>query len=243
MPDSLDASTIIFALLAIFILWKLRSVLGSRNDDEKEPPPNLFLRRPQGPVNPGPSSNNDNAAKPLESQPVAAPLPPVEVSGVDRWKAYAEPGSKVAQGLDAVAGTDISFGIESFVAGAKIAYDMILAAFAAGDRQTLQNLLDQDVYQSFVAAIAAREARGETMKTTVESINSISIEEASLRMRVAQITLRIRAKVITATENSDGKVIEGSLDQPVELIDIWTFARDTQSRDPNWKLIATQTGH
>ncbi len=149
----------------------------------------------------------------------------------------------MAQGLDAIAGADASFGIESFVAGAKAAYDMILAAFAAGDRQTLQNLLDQDVYQSFVAAIAAREARAETMKTTVESIDSISLEEASLRLRVAQITLRIRAKVITATENAEGKVIEGSLDQPVELNDIWTFARDTQSRDPNWKLIATQTGH
>jgi predicted lipid-binding transport protein (Tim44 family) len=241
MPESLDASTIIFALLAIFVLWKLRSVLGSRTDDEKQPPRDLFFRRPPGPAAPGPNSNNDNTVVPLAAPPPAPALnaPPA----TDRWKPYAEPGSKVAQGLDAIAANDASFGIESFVAGAKAAYDMILAAFAAGDRQTLQNLLDQDVYQSFVAAITAREARAETMKTTVESIDSVNIEEASLRLRVAQITLRIRAKVITATENAEGKVIEGSLDQPVELNDIWTFARDTQSRDPNWKLIATQTGH
>jgi predicted lipid-binding transport protein (Tim44 family) len=241
MPESLDASTIIFALLAIFVLWKLRSVLGSRADDEKGPPRNLFFRRPPGPAAPGPNSNNDNTVVPLPAPPPAPALSPPLAA--DRWKTYAEPGSKVAQGLDAIAATDASFGIESFVAGAKAAYDMILAAFAAGDRQTLQSLLDQDVYQSFVAAIAAREARAETMKTTVESIDSVSIEEANLRLRMAQITLRIRAKVITATENAEGKVIEGSLDQPVELNDIWTFARDTQSRDPNWKLIATQTGH
>ena len=120
---------------------------------------------------------------------------------------------------------------------------MILSAFASGDRQTLHNLLVNDVYESFVAAIGAREARKETMKTTVESIDSVGVEDAALRNNVAQITLRFVAKVITATEDSEANVIDGSLDRPVDMIDIWTFARDTQSRDPNWKLVATQTGH
>ncbi|HEY1736982.1 MAG TPA: Tim44/TimA family putative adaptor protein [Methylovirgula sp.] len=243
MPDSLDASTIVFALLAIFILWKLRSVLGSRNTGEKEPPPGSLLRPPSQPNPTVRSHVSDPTEKPLDSQPVAAQLPPSASSEPDPWKSYAQPGSKAAQGLEAIAGADATFDIESFVAGAKIAYDMILTAFAKGNRETLQHLLDQDVYESFDAAIAARQGRGETMKTMVESVEQISIDEANLRMRVAQITLHIRAKVTTATENAEGNVIEGSLDHPVELNDIWTFARDTQSRDPNWKLIATQTGH
>jgi len=242
MHDPLDATTIIFAVLAIFVLWKLRSVLGSRTGSEKQPPPNFFFRRTSAPTPPGPRNTNDNnvVALPAAAQP--APPPPAP-AGSDRWKAYVAAGSPVAQALDEIAGIDPGFGIESFVGGAKVAYTMILSAFASGDRQTLHNLLDNDVYESFAAAIGARETRKETMKTTVESIDTVGVEDASLRNKIAQITLRFAAKVITATEDAEGKVIDGSLDRPLDMIDIWTFARDTQSRDPNWKLVATQTGH
>lgn len=242
MHDPLDATTIIFAVLAIFVLWKLRSVLGGRTGNEKDPPQNFFFRRSNTP--PGPRNTNDNNVIALPGPAQAQPAPPPQApTGSDRWKAYAAAGSTAAQGLDAIAALDPGFGIESFIGGAKVAYGMILSAFANGDRQTLHNLLDNDVYGSFVAAIGAREARNETMKTTVESIDSVGVEDAALRNKMAQITLRFAAKVITATEDSEGKVVDGSLDRPVDMIDIWTFARDTQSRDPNWKLVATQTGH
>ncbi len=237
MYDPLDASTIIFALLAIFILWKLRSVLGTRTGNEKQPPGNAFFRRTTG--------TNDNKVVPLlgaaeEARPaLGRPASPAS----DRWKDYAEPGSKVAEGLDAIAGADPGFAIESFIAGAKAAYEMIVTAFAAGDRQTLHNLLERDVYENFAAAIAARESRGETMKTTVVSIDKVGIDEAGLRNKTAQITLRLASKLMSATENASGATIEGSPERVVEMIDIWTFARDIASRDPNWKLIATQTGH
>jgi predicted lipid-binding transport protein (Tim44 family) len=239
MHDPLDASTIIFALLAIFVVWKLRSVLGSRTGNEKPPSSNVFFRRT--------NETNDNkvvplpgAARPQPNAEPARPAPPV----YDRWKDYVAAGSKVAAGLDAIASADPSFAIESFMSGAKMAYGMIVTAFAAGDRTTLRNLLEQDVYESFVAAIAGRESRNETMKTTVDTITSVGIEEAGLRdNKTAQITLRFISKLISATENAAGAVIEGNLDHPVDMIDIWTFARDSQSRDPNWKLIATQTGH
>lgn len=233
MPDLLDPSTIIFALLAIFVLWKLRSVLGTRTGNEKPPPASPFFRRTIG--------TNDNKVVPL---PGAAPPPvPSQSPNADRWKAYAEPGSKIAAGLDAIIAASPGFALDPFVAGAKAAYEMIVTAFASGDRQTLQNLLDKDVLDSFTAAIDAREGRGESMTTQVVSIDKVTIEDAGMRDRLAQITLRFASKLISATHDKSGALIDGNPDKSVDMIDIWTFARDVSSRDPNWKLIATQTGH
>ena len=234
MQDPLDASTIIFALLAIFLLWKLRSILGTRNGNEKQPPAKAFFQRTSG--------NNDNKVVPL---PGAAEAQRSALGTVasERWVNYAEAGSKAAAGLDAIVAADQSFAIESFVAGAKTAYEMIVTAFAAGDRQTLQNLLDHDVYENFVAAIAGRESRGETMKTTVVSIDKVSVDDASLRNKTAQIALRFASKLMSVTQSASGAVIEGSPERVLDMIDIWTFARNTEARDPNWKLVATQTGH
>ncbi len=244
---ALDPSTIIFAILAIFVVWKLRSVLGTRTGNEKEPPTPFNVRRSStGQNDPPGKSGNGNNVVPL---PGAAPRP--QSAGPawggnpapDRWGSYAASGSKAAVGLDAIADADPNFSIDGFIAGAKTAYDMIITAFAAGDQATLQRLLSQDVFQSFLAAIEGRESRSETMKTTLVSIDSITVDDALLRDKTAQISLRFAVKLISATENSAGSVVEGSLDRIVDTIDIWTFARDSQSRDPNWKLIATQSGH
>ncbi len=134
------------------------------------------------------------------------------------------------------------FALDPFIAGAKAAYEMIVTAFASGDRQTLQNLLDKDVLDSFTAAIEARESREASMTTQVVSIDQITIEDAGMHGRFAQITLRFASKLISATHDKSGALIDGNPDKSVDMIDIWTFARDVNSRDPNWKLIATQTG-
>ncbi len=233
MLDPFDPSTIIFALLAIFVLWKLRSVLGTRTGNEKPPPANPFFRRSIG--------TNDNKVVPLPG--AAPPQVPISPPNPDRWKTYAEPGSKAAAGLDAIAAASPDFALDPFITGAKAAYEMIVTAFASGDRQTLQNLLDKDVFDSFTAAIAARETRGESMTTQVVSIDQASIEDAGMRNRSAQITLRFMSKLISATHDKSGALIDGNPDKSVDMTDIWTFARDVDSRDPNWKLIATQTGH
>src|SRR5579863_4433309 len=165
MQDPYDASTIIFALLALFVLWKLRSVLGTRSGPEKPPAQNSFFKAG--------SATNDNKVVPL---PGAAPrLPPVmpAVSDPNRWKAYAEPESRVATGLDAIVAADASFNLDQFVSGAKTAYDMIVTAFATGDRELLVRLLDKDVYDSFVSAIDARALRGESLMTKVVSIDKV----------------------------------------------------------------------
>jgi predicted lipid-binding transport protein (Tim44 family) len=234
MPDLLDPSTIIFALLAIFVLWKLRSVLGTRTGNEKPPPPGSLFRRSV--------ETNDNKVVPLPGV-APRPAPPAPPAEPDRWKPYAEPGSKVAEGLDAIAAASPGFSVEAFISGAKAAYEMIVTAFAAGDRQTLSNLLDKDVYDNFVAAIAGRESRGETMTTHVVSIDAVMIDDAGMRNSSAQITLRFTSKLMSATHDKSGALIDGGLDKSIAMIDIWTFARDVSSRDPNWKLLATQTGH
>jgi predicted lipid-binding transport protein (Tim44 family) len=244
----LDISTIIFAILAIFVVWKLRSVLGTRTGNEKEPPTPFNTRRNSTGQNDAPARNGGNGDN-VVSLPGAPPRPQNASSawGInaapDRWGTYAEHGSKAAAGLDAIASADPNFSIASFMAGAKTAYEMIITAFATGDRPTLQRLLSQDVFQSFLAAIEGRESRSETMKTTLVSIDTVTVDDAALRDKTAQISLRFSVKLISATENSAGAVVEGSLDRVVDTIDVWTFARDSRSRDPNWKLIATQSGH
>ena len=160
-----------------------------------------------------------------------------------RWKGYAEPGSKVAAGLDAIAAADRSFTPDGFLGGARAAYEMIIAAFAAGDRAALGNLLAPEVLDNFSKAIEARVASGETMETTLVAIDSAAIEDAQLNDGVAQIAVRFAAKLISHTRDKAGAVTEGSADGVVDHLDIWTFSRATSSRNPNWQLSATETVH
>jgi predicted lipid-binding transport protein (Tim44 family) len=235
MQDPFDASTIIFALLAIFVLWKLRSVLGTRGGEEKPPTQNSFFKTS--------TATNDNK---VVSLPGAAPPPAAAApSPADprRWQAYAEPGSRVANGLDAIAAADPGFDLDQFITGAKTAYEMIVSAFATGDRELLARLLDRDVYESFTAAIEARASRGESLMTKVVSIDKTGVFDAGARDGTLQVTLRFMASLISATHDKDGKLIDGDPEKMVSMVDLWTFARPAGSRDPNWKLIATQTGH
>jgi predicted lipid-binding transport protein (Tim44 family) len=241
MHEPLDATTIIFALLAIFVLWKLRSVLGTRTGQEKQRPADPFARRVRTPEPPR-GANDDKVVR----LPGAAEDPrtrAAQPTAPDRWKDYAEPGSKLADGFDAIAAADPAFNLAAFADGAKTAYEMIVVAFAAGNRDTLHNLLADDVYMSFTTAISQRESRDQTMDTTLVSIDKISFDDAALRGRSAQLTVRFAAKLVTATHDRAGNVVDGNPDKVVDMIDIWTFARDVDSRNPNWKLVATQTGH
>ena len=235
MQDPFDASTIIFALLAIFVLWKLRSVLGTRSGAEKPPAQNSFFKTS--------TATNDNK---VVSLPGAAP-PPAAPAGAPadprRWQAYAEPGTRVANGLDAIVASDPGFDLDSFIAGAKSAYEMIVTAFATGDRELLARLLDKEVYDSFVAAIEARANRGESLMTKVVSIDKTGVFDAGVRDGMLQVTLRFMTTLISVTHDKDGKLIDGDPEKTVSMVDLWTFARAAGAGDPNWKLVATQTGH
>ena len=148
----------------------------------------------------------------------------------------------IAQGLDAIVAEDPTFDLKHFLAGARAAYEMIVTAFAEGDRKSLKNLLSREVYDGFETAIREREGRGETAETRFVSIDKADITGAELRGRAAQITVRFVSQLVSVTHDRAGAVIDGSPDKVTEVTDVWTFARDLSVRDPNWKLVATEAG-
>ncbi len=237
MQDSFDLTTIIFLALAVFVIWRLRSVLGTRTGTER--PPAEFARRAETQA---PAAANDANVVRLPEKPGDA-MPPRPMDDPDRWKGVAEAGTPLASGLDAIAKADGGFDAKGFAEGAKHAYEMIVVAFAQGDRKTLKDLLSKEVYDGFVGAIGEREKRGEKIVTTFVSIDKADIVDAQLKGRVAQVTMRFLSKLITATYDKAGLVIDGAADKVVDVTDVWTFSRDAGSRDPNWKLIATESGH
>ena len=234
--DVFDIYTIIFLALAVFIFLRLRSVLGQRTGRER-PPYDPYSARDAVRTSP---SEKVVTLPGRAAQPAPAATPAGD--GAERWKGIAEPGSPAAAGLDAIIAVDSSFDAQHFLAGARAAYEMIVTAFAQGDRRTLKGLLSREVYEGFEAAIRERESRGETIETRFISIDKADIAAAELRGRVAQVTVRFVSQLISVTRDRSGAVIEGSPDKVTDVTDVWTFARDLSSRDPNWKLVATEAG-
>ena len=231
-----DIYTIIFLALAVFIFLRLRSVLGQRTGSERPPydraAPNVVQRSQDNNVVPMPGAVIDQT--PLA--PTADVAPPAE-----RWKGVAEPDPTVWTGLDAIAGADRSFSPQAFLAGARGAYDMVVHAFAAGDSDALKSLMSPEAFANFESAIHARADAGHTTSTTVVSIDKASIVGAQLIGATAQLSVRFSAKLASVTRDAQGEVVDGSHDNVVEHIDLWTFARDVRSRDPNWQLTATES--
>jgi predicted lipid-binding transport protein (Tim44 family) len=234
-----DIYTIIFLALAVFIFLRLRSVLGQRTGRER-PPYDPYSARDAAVRSPATDKVVTLPQRPAEP----ASTRPVEVAppSADRWKGVADSGSSTASGLDAIVAADPSFDVKHFITGARAAYDMIVTAFTEGDRRQLRNLLSREVYDGFDAAITEREGRGETAETRFVSIDGSTITSAELRARTAQITIRFVSKLISATRERSGNVIEGNAEKVTDVTDVWTFARDISSRDPNWKVVATEAG-
>jgi predicted lipid-binding transport protein (Tim44 family) len=229
--------TIIFLALAVFIFLRLRSVLGRRTGRER-PPYDPYAARDA--VR---SPASDKVVK-LPSRPAEPASRPVEpaLPQAERWKGIADSGSAVASGLDAIAAVDPGFDAKHFITGARAAYEMVVTAFAAGDRRQLRGLLSREVADGFDAHISERESRGETVETKFVSIDQSTISAAELRSRTAQITVRFVSKLVSATRDRSGAVIDGNAEKVTDVTDVWTFARDVSSRDPNWKVVATETG-
>lgn len=223
--EPFDPSILVLAALAAFVLWKLWSVLGV-GADRGNPAAGRFQ---------GPGRRIGIVPPPVGAGFAAAP------ANQNRWEGLAEPGGKGWSGLDAIAAADRSFNAQTFVEGAKKAYEFVVEAFAKGDRELLRNLLANDVYDSFAKEIAAREKRGETAEARVVAMEKTVVEDAQVERGRAQLTIRFAVKLISARRDSAGNVIDGDVEQPLDITDLWTFARDISSRDPNWKLIATET--
>jgi predicted lipid-binding transport protein (Tim44 family) len=237
MPEVFDIYTIIFLALAVFIFLRLRSVLGQRTGRERPPydpysAPDAVRNATSDKVVTLPQRNAEQPARQSE---------PAEGSP-DRYAGFALPGSQVARGLDAISAADRNFDVKQFTAGARAAYETIVTAYATGDRRSLKGLLEREVYDGFDAVIRQREVRGETVESRFVSIDASEILNAQLRGKIAQITLRFVSQLVSATRNRNDNVIDGSADSVTSVTDIWTFAREVTSRDPNWKLVATEGG-
>jgi predicted lipid-binding transport protein (Tim44 family) len=235
MQDVFDFTTIILLALAVVIFLRLRSVLGQRTGRERPPydpysAPDTVRNSASDKVIPLPQRTSEPAKPPETSEPT------------DHYAGIAAPGSAVARGLDAIMAADKGFNVRNFIAGARSAYEMIVTAYAEGDRRALKNLLAREVFDGFEAVIREREARGETAETRFVSIDATDIAAGELRGKTAQITLRFVSQLVSATRDRNGNVIDGSADKVTNVTDVWTFARDVSARDPNWKLVATEAG-
>ena len=236
-PESeydVDIYTIIFLALAVFIFLRLRSVLGQRTGSERPPydraAPNVVQR-----------TQDNNNVVPMPGAVIdQAPLAPTaDVAPADRWKGITEPGTPLAQGLDAIVAQDSSFDPRHFLSGARGAYEMIVLAFANGDRRALKDLLSSEVYESFETVIKDREKHEQKTETRFVSIDKAELVSAEARDRAAQLTVRFVSQMISVTRDKTGAIVDGNPDKVADITDVWTFARDTSSRDPNWKLVGT----
>ncbi len=214
---------IILAMIAAFLGLRLYSVLGRRAEHEEESIPQRFD-----------AGDTDQAqgAHPKTVQTVAQARP-AELEGVM---------PAVERGIRAIADADRSFDLATFIQGAKGAYEMVLEAFWKGDRETLRELCDDDVYEGFIAAIDAREQAGHEVDNRLIRIEETRIHSATLDGRMARIAVLFVADIAAVTRDEDGNVIAGSLDDALESRDVWTFARNVAARDPNWVLDETDEG-
>ncbi|MEJ0016775.1 MAG: Tim44/TimA family putative adaptor protein [Acetobacteraceae bacterium] len=218
--SSFPVDLILFGMIAAFLVLRLRSILGRRTGFERQTPP----YQPPAAQN-APAPVIDGQAEP---QPAAA------------TRAVPEPASALGQTLEQMRTVNQAFDPAGFLNGAEQAFRMIVAAFAAGDRQTLRTLLADDTYRAFEQAIAAREAANQTQVSAIHAIRSMTIENAELRGSVATITVRFVSDQISLTQDKDGNPVVGT-DAVTEITDIWAFERDLTQSDPVWRLVSARS--
>jgi predicted lipid-binding transport protein (Tim44 family) len=217
---------ILLGLLAGFIAFRLYSVLGRRTGHERTR--DEQLRMPDGAeTNPKPAPSKDNV--------VTLPERPAQ-SGTSAG------ASPLARALMDIKLGDRTFDTERFLNGARAAYEMIVTAFARSERDVLRPLLSEDVFETFDRAIKSRETRNIRVDFTFLKLKSARVSAAEMKGRTAEVTVTFESEVMMAGYDPSGALVEGDAKTPHSVTDIWTFSRDTGSRDPNWMLVATASG-
>jgi predicted lipid-binding transport protein (Tim44 family) len=234
---------ILIGLVAVFLILRLRSVLGKRTGNERPPARDPFT--PPAPPTatprvdaPASQSGNDNVV-PLPAPNAPAPRPSLATSGPGGIRATVLPTATA--GVAAIRTVDPSFEPLSFTAGARAAFTTIVEAFAKGDTGVLRPLLDQPTFASFEGAIRGRLERKEKAETTLIGFEASDISAAELQGGHAAVTVRFVSEQINVLRNAEGQIIDGNPNEVQKVIDLWTFRRDTKSSDPNWLLIKTES--
>jgi predicted lipid-binding transport protein (Tim44 family) len=243
MNQVFDPFNIIILAVAVIIFFRLRSVLGTRTGSEK--PFDPFAGQPEETALDQTSSDNvvplpgrnkpapSNQAQPMLDEDDEEERKPI-------WQGYAKKGSAVARGVEKLAESDDRFTPKDFLSGAKMAYEMIVTAFTEGDKSTLKPLLSKEVFDGFAGAIDERKKLKHTLESRFVGINKAEIQKIDILGDQAQISIRFVSDLITATMDDEGTVIDGNPTEIQEITDVWTFERPTGSKDPNWRLIATE---
>ncbi len=232
---------ILFAAIAAFFVLRLRGVLGKRSGHNK--------RKPDPFGKPDGSEDDDNKVIPLpdrnratrdqEAAEEAAQGDADEMP--EEFAETAEDATPLDAGLIQVKRADKSFSEDEFISGSQTAFEWVINAFAQGDTKTLRPLLSNDVYGDFSGAIEERESAGQTLETTLVGITEAAIIEAELQGRTAFVTIKFVSEQVNVVHDSDGEVVDGDPNHVTKITDIWTFARNTRSRDPDWTLVATRS--
>ena len=234
--EFLDTTTLITIVIAVIILLRLRSVLGQRTGYQK--PSDAFEKAAKSKAKSEDLEKSDNVVKlPTRGGQKEEKS---ENPALEEIAAIAKPRTKLNRGLKAIVETDSTFSPKEFLGGADMAYEMIVNAFAEGDKRSLRNLLSSEVYEGFESVIDDRLHKKETIKSSFVGIDSSEIKGAEVKDSETHVTVRFESQIVSATFDADGKLIEGDESEVARVTDIWTFSRDARSRDPNWKVVATE---
>ena len=233
--NGLDIVSVIFLGIAVVIFLYLRSILGSRTGNERPYNPDTSDQTQ--------SKRDDNVVSMpthhRENREQAPEQPEVDID--EQIRKYAEDDTVLSTGLHEIANADKNFDPEQFMQGAERAYEMIITAFSEGDKRTLKKLLAKDVLTGFSAAIDEREGKGQSMATQFIGFDKATMLEAEIENKQSEITVKFKSSLIRTVYGSEGEIIEGDEKEIDKVTDIWTFARAANGRDPNWKLIATES--
>ena len=208
---------LVLAGIAVFLILRLRSVLGTREGFEKPPVPDQPARK---------------AKRDFE---VIEGGPDTDISD------YVPADSKAARELAAMKRIEPDFLLSDFVQGARAAYEMIVTAFDKGEIEQIRPFLADDVYQAFAEVVEQRKAQGLTVESEFIGVRETTIVDANLdkATNMAEITVRFVGELTTVIRDRDGNIVEGSETAVKRQKAVWTFAREMGSDDPNWRLIAT----
>ena len=231
---------LLFAAIAAFLVFRLRNVLGKRVGHER-PEHASRDRFSNDPNRDQPANDPGDKVVPLPDLNARPDLPRDDAPAAAQAPVEAPSPGGLAAGLLQIRRADPGFSPEGFVDGARAAFEMVVQAFAAGDLKTLKPLLSDAVFDQFRQAIKARETAGQKLETTLVGIDKAEIVEAELRDRTAIVTVSFRTEQVNVIRDSAGEPVDGDATQVDKVTDIWTFSRNTRSRDPNWTLIATRS--
>jgi predicted lipid-binding transport protein (Tim44 family) len=228
-----DPINIVLLIAVLFVFWRLKGALGERTGFEKPPVDLAQYRREKAKNAEAQRAEGDKAVDPQDIRM------PAEEDRPSVWAGYAKDDSDVALGILNIAERSPGFTAKTFVEGAKMAYEMVLNAFAKGDKAALKPLLSREVYDGFAGAIDARAKAGHTRKMEFVGVKNVEVVAARLDGNRAEVTLRLIGEMVAATIDKQGETIEGNQNALREVHDTWTFERDVTSKNPNWFVVDT----